>query len=77
MNITPRKAMVADIRKPRLYQTKVSLCDAMLKIGRKTFARADCRISFEDGSTEDVGRFWVDAGDDHSYQITYKKGMKL
>lgn len=69
--------MVADIRTPRLYQAKVSLCDAMLKIGRKTFARADCRISFEEGSTEQEGRFWADAGADHSYQITYKKGMKI
>ncbi len=64
--------MVADTRTPRLYQAKVSLDENRVKVGRKVFDRSDCKIVFEDGSTEASGRFYLDVGSEHSFQISWR-----
>ena len=64
--------MVADTRMPRLYQAKVSLDKNKVKVGRKVFDRGDCKVVFEKGSTESAGRLYLDVGNEHSFQISWR-----
>lgn len=64
--------MVADTRMPRLYQAKVSLDESKVKVGRKVFNRGDCKVVFEEGSTKSAGRLYLDVGNEHSFQISWR-----
>ena len=64
--------MATNTRSPRLYQTKLSLDENKVKLGSKVFDRSDCKVVFDEGSTESAGRLYLDVGNEHSFQITWR-----